>query len=129
MPGGCVSGSLPKLGRQLTDCGAGGCALCVGVSCTHPGSKPLPVVKLVDSFDASWDYVANDGQAFTLKTNLEAPRYRYNCLPGTSWVCVPWGPPIASHTPDVLAAPLSPTRQEVLQVHGPAAPQHTRQRL
>jgi prolyl oligopeptidase len=33
-------------------------------------------VKLVDSFDASWDYVANDGTAFTFKTNLDAPRYR-----------------------------------------------------
>lgn len=33
-------------------------------------------MKLVDNFDASWDYVANDGQAFTFKTNLDAPRYR-----------------------------------------------------
>lgn len=40
------------------------------------GDTPLPVVKLVDNFDASWDYVANDGQAFTFKTNLDAPRYR-----------------------------------------------------
>lgn len=41
-----------------------------------PGNKPLPVVKLVDNFDASWDLVANDGEAFTFKTNLDAPRYR-----------------------------------------------------
>jgi prolyl oligopeptidase len=40
------------------------------------GSEPLPLVKLVDNFDASWDYVANDGQHLTLKTNLDAPRYR-----------------------------------------------------
>jgi prolyl oligopeptidase len=47
-----------------------------------PGAKPLPVVKLVDNFDASWDYVANDGEAFTLKTNLDAPRYRWVGQPG-----------------------------------------------
>lgn len=40
------------------------------------GKDKLPMVKLIDSFDASWDYVANDGQNFTLKTNLDAPRYR-----------------------------------------------------
>jgi prolyl oligopeptidase len=40
------------------------------------GSEKLPLVKLVDSFDASWDYVANEGDIFTFKTNLAAPRYR-----------------------------------------------------
>jgi hypothetical protein len=47
-------------------------------NCQSPaGSAPLPLVKLVDNFDASWDYVANDGQQLTLKTNLDAPRYRW----------------------------------------------------
>ena len=40
------------------------------------GTSPLPLVKLVDNFDASYDYVANDADVFTLKTNLNAPRYR-----------------------------------------------------
>eukprot|EP00878_Enallax_costatus_P029867 GHUV01032432.1.p1 GENE.GHUV01032432.1~~GHUV01032432.1.p1 ORF type:complete len:735 (+),score=227.44 GHUV01032432.1:207-2411(+) len=40
------------------------------------GQGKLPLVKLIDNFDASWDYVANDGQDFTFKTNLAAPRYR-----------------------------------------------------
>eukprot|EP00879_Flechtneria_rotunda_P018448 GHRR01019352.1.p1 GENE.GHRR01019352.1~~GHRR01019352.1.p1 ORF type:complete len:520 (+),score=168.42 GHRR01019352.1:95-1654(+) len=40
------------------------------------GSEPLPIVKLIDSFEASWSYVANDSEAFTLKTNYSAPRYR-----------------------------------------------------
>jgi prolyl oligopeptidase len=43
---------------------------------TTAGSTPLPVVKLVDNFDASYDYVANEGTSFTFKTNLDAPRYR-----------------------------------------------------
>lgn len=42
----------------------------------HSGSKKLPIVKLVDNFDASYDYVANDGDTFYFKTNLDAPRYR-----------------------------------------------------
>ena len=38
--------------------------------------KPLPVVKLVDNFDAQWEVVANEGHVFTLMTNHSAPRYK-----------------------------------------------------
>ena len=41
------------------------------------GVRPLPLVKLVDSFEAQYEYVANEGSLFTFKTNLKAPRYRY----------------------------------------------------
>ena len=34
------------------------------------------VVKLLDAFDASYDYVGNDGPAFYFKTDLNAPRGR-----------------------------------------------------
>ena len=44
---------------------------------TMQGSKKLPVVKLVDSLEASWDYVANEGTTFMLQTNYKAPRCRY----------------------------------------------------
>lgn len=40
------------------------------------GNKQLPIVKLVDNFDASYDYVANEGSVFTWLTNLSASRYR-----------------------------------------------------
>ncbi len=43
------------------------------------GSKKLPVVKLVDSLEASWVYVANEGTTFTLQTNYKAPRCRWVC--------------------------------------------------
>jgi hypothetical protein len=40
----------------------------------------------VDNFDASYSYVANEGTAFTFKTNLNAPRYRCAraCLAATA---------------------------------------------
>ena len=41
------------------------------------GVRPLPLVKLVDSFEAQYEYVANEGSLFTFKTNLHAPRYRF----------------------------------------------------
>ena len=40
------------------------------------GVRPLPLRKLVDNFEAQYEYVANEGTLFTLKTNLQAPRYR-----------------------------------------------------
>jgi hypothetical protein len=45
---------------------------------TLSGSKRLPVVKLVDSFEASFSCVANEGPRFVFTTNLNAPRYRYS---------------------------------------------------
>jgi len=39
-------------------------------------ATPLPIVKLVDDFEASWDYVANVGSVFTFQTNYQAPRNR-----------------------------------------------------
>ena len=45
-----------------------------GLSCT--GGEKLPVVKLVDNFEAQWEYIANTATRFTFLTNLEAPRYR-----------------------------------------------------
>lgn len=44
----------------------------------HRGAAPLPLLKIVDDFSASWDYVGSseDGGSWTLMTNLGAPRYR-----------------------------------------------------
>ena len=40
------------------------------------GKEKLPITKLVDDFEAAYDYVANEGATFYFKTNLDAPRYR-----------------------------------------------------
>ena len=39
-------------------------------------------MKLVDNFEASYSYVANDGPVFSFMTNLHAPRYRCGALGG-----------------------------------------------
>ena len=39
-------------------------------------SERLPFVRLVDTFDAQYDYIGNDGTHFTFKTNLNAPKYK-----------------------------------------------------
>merc|ERR1712013_610876 len=36
----------------------------------------LPHVKIVDNFDAEYDYITNNGNLFTFKTNLKALRYK-----------------------------------------------------
>eukprot|EP01101_Sappina_pedata_P006733 TRINITY_DN3431_c0_g1_i1.p1 TRINITY_DN3431_c0_g1~~TRINITY_DN3431_c0_g1_i1.p1 ORF type:complete len:742 (+),score=369.18 TRINITY_DN3431_c0_g1_i1:122-2347(+) len=36
----------------------------------------LPFVKIVDNFDAEYDYITNDGSQFIFKTNLSAPKYK-----------------------------------------------------
>ncbi|XP_043542964.1 prolyl endopeptidase-like [Chiloscyllium plagiosum] len=36
----------------------------------------LPWIKLIDNFDAEYEYVTNEGTVFTFKTNLNSPHYR-----------------------------------------------------
>ncbi|KAJ7307843.1 hypothetical protein OS493_040425, partial [Desmophyllum pertusum] len=36
----------------------------------------LPFEKVVDNFDAEYEYITNEGTLFTFKTNLKAPRYK-----------------------------------------------------
>lgn len=77
----------------------------------YKGAEKLPVVKLVDNFDASYDYVANDGAIFTFQTNLDAPRYRLvrTELSGESPASVAWEDLLAQHEQELLesAVPLA----------------------
>ena len=41
-----------------------------------PTTGLLPFVKVVDNFDAEYEYITNEGSVFTFKTNLEAPKYK-----------------------------------------------------
>ena len=35
----------------------------------------VPVTKLIDNFDAGYDYITNSGTLFYFQTNKDAPRY------------------------------------------------------
>ncbi len=67
--------------------------LCVGL---------LPWVKLIDNFDAEYEYVTNEGTLFTFKTNLDAPRYRLINIDFASPAQSNWKELIPQHDKDVI---------------------------
>uniref|UniRef100_A0A8C6NTX8 Prolyl endopeptidase n=1 Tax=Nothobranchius furzeri TaxID=105023 RepID=A0A8C6NTX8_NOTFU len=62
----------------------------------------LPWVKLIDNFDAEYDYVTNEGTLFTFKTNLDAPRYRLLNIDFASPDQSSWTELIPQHDKDVI---------------------------
>lgn len=38
-----------------------------------PSAKPLPMVKVIDDFEAAYSIVINDGPIWTINTDLDAP--------------------------------------------------------
>lgn len=66
----------------------------------HKKGQLLPFVKLIDTFDASYNYVANDDTIFTFLTNKDAPRnklVRVDLQSPSSWTEV-----LRQHEVDVL---------------------------
>ena len=51
-------------------------ALPEGLEGFRGSNGPLPVVKLIDQFDAQYIAVANDDSSFTFLTNKDAPKYK-----------------------------------------------------
>ncbi|CAL1541986.1 unnamed protein product [Lymnaea stagnalis] len=77
------------IGAEVTDCGRyliltprEGCdpvnrLYYVDLNNLSDGIKGiLPYVKLVDNFDAEYEYITNEGPVFTFKTNLNSPHYK-----------------------------------------------------
>ncbi|XP_073432198.1 prolyl endopeptidase isoform X2 [Dendrobates tinctorius] len=62
----------------------------------------LPWVKLIDNFDAEYEYITNEGTVFTFKTNRNAPNYKLINIdfsdPGES----NWKELVPQHEKDVL---------------------------
>lgn len=62
----------------------------------------LPWVKLIDNFDAEYEYITNEGTVFTFKTNRNAPNYKLINIdfsdPGES----NWKELVPEHQKDVL---------------------------
>ncbi|KAF7656523.1 hypothetical protein LDENG_00039530 [Lucifuga dentata] len=62
----------------------------------------LPWVKLIDNFDAEYEYVTNEDTLFTFKTNLDAPRYRLINIDFASPEQSHWKELIPQHDKDVI---------------------------
>ncbi|XP_063079726.1 prolyl endopeptidase isoform X2 [Engraulis encrasicolus] len=62
----------------------------------------LPWVKLIDNFDAEYEYVTNEGPVFTFKTNLEAPRYRLINIDFSQPSMDAWKELLPQHDKDVI---------------------------
>ncbi|XP_067841055.1 prolyl endopeptidase-like [Heptranchias perlo] len=62
----------------------------------------LPWVKLVDNFDAEYEYVTNEGTVFTFKTNLNSPSYRLINIDFSNPDSAKWKTLVAEHEKDVL---------------------------
>ncbi|XP_066498602.1 prolyl endopeptidase-like [Hoplias malabaricus] len=62
----------------------------------------LPWVKLVDTFEAQYSYVTNEGTVFTFRTNLDAPRYRVININLQEVDREKWTTLIPQHDKDVL---------------------------
>lgn len=68
----------------------------------------MPWVKLIDNFDAEYEYVTNEDTLFTFKTNLDAPRYRLINIDFASADPSNWKELIPQHDKDVIGKLLQP---------------------
>lgn len=59
-------------------------------------------MKLIDNFDAEYEYVTNEDTVFTFKTNLDAPRYRLINIDFASPDQSRWKELIPQHDKDVI---------------------------
>lgn len=62
----------------------------------------LPYVKVVDNFDAEYEYITNTGSIFTFKTNLNAPRYKLINIDLDNYQMDNWTTLVEEHEKDVL---------------------------
>lgn len=85
-------------------------------------------MKLIDNFDAEYEYVTNEDTVFTFKTNLDAPRYRLINIDFASPDQSRWRELIPQHDKDVIGEPpprqedASPARPPRRSVNGPSVP-------
>ena len=69
-----VNGGVTEDGRYLIINLGKGSSRYNGIYYKDLRAKDAPVVKLLDRFDASYDFVDNDGPIFWVRTDLNAPR-------------------------------------------------------
>lgn len=62
----------------------------------------LPYVKVVDNFDAEYEYITNEGTVFTFKTNLKSPNYKLINIDFSNYEMEKWTTLVAEHEKNVL---------------------------
>lgn len=62
----------------------------------------LPYVKVVDNFDAEYEYITNEGTVFTFKTNLKSPNYKLINIDFSDYQMEKWSDLVAEHDKNVL---------------------------
>lgn len=62
----------------------------------------IPFVKLIDNFDAEYEYITNEGSLFTFKSNLRAPRSQIINIDFNKPEPQHWYSLIKEHETDVL---------------------------
>ncbi|KAL1552457.1 prolyl oligopeptidase [Salvia divinorum] len=82
------------------------------VTALRNGLNGFPFVKLVGTFDAVYDYVANDGTVFTFHTTKDAPRYKLARVDVRDPSC--WRDVVGEDDMDVLQSAVAVNRKQVL---------------
>lgn len=77
----------------------------------------LPWVKLIDNFDAEYEYVTNEGTVFTFKTNLDAPQYRLINIDFAQPAVSQWKELIPQHDKDVIGEQRCCFLKSKLKIH------------
>lgn len=75
-------------------------------------TEPLPFMKLIDSFEAKYVYVANDGTSFTFQTDKDAPKcklVRVDLMDPRKWDDV-----VPESEKDVLESAVAVSRNKVI---------------
>lgn len=62
----------------------------------------IPYVKVVDNFDAEYEYITNEGTVFTFKTNLKSPNYKLINIDFSSYEMEKWTTLVEEQKKDVL---------------------------
>lgn len=103
-----------SIGAEVSDCGRyliltphEGCAPVNRLFYCDLGNQDgirgvLPFVKIVDNFDAEYEYITNEGTLFTFKTNLKSPRYKLITIDFSKPEMVNWTTLVEEDEKDVL---------------------------
>lgn len=103
-----IGAEVSDCGRYLVICIREGCDPVNRLYFTDLEALPngitglLPYVKVVDNFDAEYEYITNEGTVFTFKTNLKSPNYKLINIDFSSYEMDKWTTLVEEHNKNVL---------------------------